>query len=706
MSGVLYDSSVVAAVSGGTLLGYVLSGSNASITATSATVGSAVTGENAITVWGTRNSVLLNGALMAGHIDLKGSANILTLANSTTIASGLSLLDTSSVNTLVLANQTLSAYSDSTIKASIGSAVLVSGWNTLSATSGSQLLLAGNVSLGGTSAYISVDGTSYLGFASTSAASLKLTAGQVLNAGTVGVGAGQTLTLSGTYIQQGGTYQVGVGSSTSAGMLSVTGVATLAQASITPVLSSISPSIGSVYPVMSAGSGFIGRFASVTQPGNVLAGTQFIALQNVADNNRVDLAVVPKAYTTALAPQTDNIYSLAKTYDSLVANNVTGLQTRNQLMLLSSLARQTQSSLPDFTQSLKGEIYPAALTVTYQASQRVQQSVVAHLDDLMTAPNGNLNVMAPVAQRVSPYNPLANPSGVPGPEVSSNPAAVEVTGAGLANGKAWGELVTQYMNRSSDSVGGGYQAYLYQAIFGGDFYQDDETRLGAGFAFGRSTLKANQHLETGNVQQYSVFGYGRTKVQSVVLDAMVMFGMNTTDVSRGDPTGWTSGFSVKGISGKDALASVGISHPFVLPELTVTPYVRATWQYQARAGANEGASPAALTIDSYSGTGARVVMGLQAGSNQANPLRDQYTYRFNLAIGADTQGLANPSNGTTLAGYSGTVSASQVDAVFVQAAMYGTARLSDNTYGYAGLSVESRRGLIVAGGTVGIKVQF
>jgi hypothetical protein len=47
-----------------------------------------------------------------------------------------------------------------------------------------------------------------------------------------------------------------------------------------------------------------------------------------------------------------------------------------------------------------------------------------------------------------------------------------------------------------------------------------------------------------------------------------------------------------------------------------------------------------------------------------------------------------------------------VDAVFVQAAMYGTARLSDNTYGYAGLSVESRRGLIVAGGTVGIKVQF
>ena len=208
------------------------------------------------------------------------------------------------------------------------------------------------------------------------------------------------------------------------------------------------------------------------------------------------------------------------------------------------------------------------------------------------------------------------------------------------------------------------------------------------------------------VQQYSAFGYGRTKVQSVVLDAMVLFGVNTTDIARSDPTGWTSGLSVKGISGQDALASVGMSYPVVLSDITFTPYARATWQYQARASSNEGASPAALTVDRYSGGGARAVIGLQAGSNKANPMQDQYTYRLNLAVGADTPGLANPSVGTSLAGYSGSVSASQVGSLFVQTAMYGTARLNDGTYGYAGISVEARRGQIVAGGTLGIKIEF
>ena len=706
VSGVLYDGGVVIASAGGNMLSYIVSGNSASIFAIGATVGSATPGENAITVLGARNTVLLDGATLLGNIGFAGSANTLTLANSTTIASGLSLLDDTSANTLVLANQTLSAYSDATIRANVGSSVFVSGWNTVSATSGSQLLLAGSISLGGISSYIAIDNSSYLGLASKNAASASLTASQVQNAGTIGVGIGQTLTLSGTYLQQGGTYQVGIGPNTTAGLFNVTGVAALAQASIAPVLSSASLTMGSIYTVLSAGIGLVGRFASVTQPVDVLAGTQFIALQNVADNKRVDLAVVPSAYTRALAGNTDNIYSLAKTYDSLVENNVAGTQTRNQLMLLSALARQTQSSLPDFTQSLKGEIYPATVTVTYQASQRVQQSIVGHLDDLTTAPSGNLNVTPPRAQRLLPYNPMANPSGAPGPEVSSNPSAVDIAGMGLANRKVWGELVTQYINRSSDNVGGGVQANLYQATFGGDFYQNDETRLGAGFTLGKSTLKANQYLEAGNVQQYSAFGYGRTKVQSVVLDGMVIFGVNTTDISRSDPTGWTNGLSVKGIFGQDALASVGISYPVVLPEITFTPYARATWQYQARAGSNEGASPAALTVERYSGSGARAVIGLQMGSNKANPMQDQYTYRFNLAVGADTAGLANPSVGTSLAGYPGAVSASQVGTMFVQTAMYGTARLSDGTYGYAGIALEARRGQIVAGGTLGIKIEF
>ena len=706
MSGFLYDAGVVIASSGGTLLSYVISGNSASIFAIGATVGSATSGENAITVWGTRNTVLLDGAILAGNIGVGGSLNTLTLANATTIASGLSLVDYSSSNALVLNNQTLSAYSDSSIKATIGSAVLVSGWNILSATSGSQLRLAGNLVLGGVSSYIAIDNTSYLGLASTNPTSLKLTAGQLQNSGTLGVGVGQTLTLSGSYLQQGGAYQVGIGAGTSAGMFNVTSAAILNQASISPVLSSIIPSVGSMYTVLSAGSGYVGRFGSVAQPANILAGTQFIALQNVADNGRVDLAVVPKAYTTALAGNTDNIYSLATTFDSLINNNTIGNQTRNQLMLLGALARQTQSSLPDFTQSLKGEVYPAAIAATTQASQRVQHSVISHLDDMIAAPTGNLNVMASVMPKFSSYHPLINPSGAPGPEVSSNPDANQAAGGVFANGRAWGEIVTQYMNRSSNSTGGGAQSYLYQATFGGDFYHENETRLGAGFTLGKSSLKANQYLETGYVQQYSAFGYGRTKVQDFVLDAMVLFGINTTDMSRVDSTGWSNGFSVKGVGGQDALISMGVSRPFVQSEITFTPYGRVTWQYQARAGFNEGLSPAALTVDSYSASGARAVLGFQAGSNQTDPLKERYTYRLNLAVGLDTAGLVNPTVGTSLAGYSSTVSTAQVGPLFVQAGIYGTAKFGENTYGYAGLSIEARNGLTVAGGSLGVKVEF
>jgi hypothetical protein len=42
----------------------------------------------------------------------------------------------------------------------------------------------------------------------------------------------------------------------------------------------------------------------------------------------------------------------------------------------------------------------------------------------------------------------------------------------------------------------------------------------------------------------------------------------------------------------------------------------------------------------------------------------------------------------------------------VQAAVYGTARLGENAYGYAGLSIEARNGLTVAGGSLGVKVEF
>ncbi len=50
--------------------------------------------------------------------------------------------------------------------------------------------------------------------------------------------------------------------------------------------------------------------------------------------------------------------------------------------------------------------------------------------------------------------------------------------------------------------------------------------------------------------------------EDYVLDGMVSLGLSSTNLSRSDITGISSGFSNKSVMGNDALVSVGISRPF------------------------------------------------------------------------------------------------------------------------------------------------
>jgi len=65
------------------------------------------------------------------------------------------------------------------------------------------------------------------------------------------------------------------------------------------------------------------------------------------------------------------------------------------------------------------------------------------------------------------------------------------------------------------------------------------------------------------------------------------FGLNSSDISRGDETGLGNGFRNKSVSGNDAMVSLGLSHPFDTESVRFTTFVRATWQILTQSSVND-----------------------------------------------------------------------------------------------------------------------
>jgi hypothetical protein len=117
-------------------------------------------------------------------------------------------------------------------------------------------------------------------------------------------------------------------------------------------------------------------------------------------------------------------------------------------------------------------------------------------------------------------------------------------------------------------------------------------------------------------------------------------------------------------------------------------------------------SAAALSVNGYNGNAVRGVIGLAVGSKNKDPMVDPYTYKVNVAVGADTNTLINPSLNANLASYGTTIQAANVGNTFVQAGLYGTVKLNDNAFAYAGITGEARSGQTLGGVNLGVRVQF
>lgn len=469
------------------------------------------------------------------------------------------------------------------------------------------------------------------------------------------------------------------------------------------------PELGNRFRMVTASGGVTGRFAAVIQPAQLSSGTQFIAFYNVNNSNSIDLATVPTSYANTLGAENDNAKSVTRVLDQLLGVNQVNTATAAQDQLLYAASGQTAASLPAFVKALSGEVHTASVAVLPQAGQRLQQAVLARLSDYPMMPN----LLNPALNNASSSGLISgsNPTGLPSAAVGSNPAvnpnASAHASASLVNANIWAEIAYQRGDRGGDSQASGYNSNLYQAVFGIDAYSNAELglKLGGGLALSTTNVAANGGNST--IQQGSLFLYGKMPaMQDYVIDAMTSFGLSSTDLSRSDVTGFSGGFKNRAVMGNDWLASLGMSRPFEYNELRVTPYLRITYQSVKQSGYNEGSTAASLEIGRYTGSGVRGVAGIAVGSLNKDPFKDDYTYRANLAVGADSQGLLNPTLSTTLGGYSASVSTPIAGAGFVQVGLYGTLKLSDNIYAYAGVSTEARSGQTLYGGSAGLRFAF
>lgn len=100
----------------------------------------------------------------------------------------------------------------------------------------------------------------------------------------------------------------------------------------------------------------------------------------------------------------------------------------------------------------------------------------------------------------------------------------------------------------------------------------------------------------------------------------------------------------------------------------------------------------------------KLVIG--AGSKEINPMTAKYTYRAYVGVGADSSGLLNPTLNASIAGIGTTITMPNAGTTFVQAGLYGTAKMSENTLAYAGITGEARSGQTLGTINVGLKLQF
>jgi len=125
------------------------------------------------------------------------------------------------------------------------------------------------------------------------------------------------------------------------------------------------PVLGDRFRIVTAEGGISGKFATVTQPAELMTGTQFLPFYNMAGSNSLDLAVIPTSYKTTIASASGskNAQSVGSALDKMVVAAQAGTSTAAQDQLLYATSANTAASLSGYAQGLSGESYASEQSV-------------------------------------------------------------------------------------------------------------------------------------------------------------------------------------------------------------------------------------------------------------------------------------------------------------------------------------------------------
>jgi hypothetical protein len=417
--------------------------------------------------------------------------------------------------------------------------------------------------------------------------------------------------------------------------------------------------IGQTFTIVSATGGVSGTFSNgrdITTNG-FINGTGLEVVSDTGDDIVLEvIAVTPTISSFDLAAANRDALSAAHVLDSLHLNND---PTAAQSELIAVADDQTSAQLPHFLSGLDGQIFAAMEAVASQGGQALADSVSGHLG--------------------------------------------EASGDTATGPQFWDNASTQFGSRGGDSSASGLSSNVTQNTTGLDFLANGADRLGFGYSYTSTSVESGGASDSGS--ENAGFVYGQVAAGGYLLNGIASYGASTSSTQRANPLGGAM-LKTKNVGGSDVLVSLGLSRPFTLQGLTLAPYGRVTFQQVSEAGASEGASAAALSVDSFAGTGVRSMIGLTGGSQVTSPLDAPYTYQFNAGLGEDAGNLLNPSVTETLAGVGMSVAAPKVSSTFGQLSVSGTLRMTKSAYAYANLFGEARGNGTEAGISAGLRLQF
>jgi fibronectin-binding autotransporter adhesin len=420
------------------------------------------------------------------------------------------------------------------------------------------------------------------------------------------------------------------------------------------------PKVGDAFRIVTAEGGIVGKFATVTQPDGLEANTRIETFYDVANSNSIDLVITPTSYRAYVGSHAgnQNAQSAAGAIDSLVDAKQTGTTSAVQEALLYTLS--TQTNIEGLSTALSGEVHGALAAAAPLATRWLTESVGRQL------------------------NYGAQPS----------------DGTGL-----WVDTGANRSDWKGDSVASGFDTTRSQVALGWDALSTESARLGVGFTHGK--VDVQDALGSGSITQDIGFVYGQLHAGPVVIDALGSTGSSDWETSRLDPLSPTTTLSTD-FGGHDSAITVGLSVPLSTTHLALSPYARVTAERMSRDSFDEGsASMVSLSAADRVSHGTRTTAGLTGGSREQRPTVSPFTYQFDVGIGRDSDGMAQPTFDARFAGMSTVLTTPDVGRTFGFARVGGTARVTSWMYGYLGISAETRSGKTEdLGANLGIRATF